>query len=604
MEDKSNNLDDIEIIKDFLIESNDHLENVESKILQLEKNPKDMEIINNIFRSIHNIKGSSGFMGFKDIGKVSHELETLLDEARKSRLKITPPIFEILYEGVDILKKLREAIEQRIFQKGSSEITISYSPLLFKIATILNSRAPVDFNTTSENNTQSGKHLGEILIEKGDITKEQLELVLEEQERRKKIGDILVEKGITTPEKIDQALKIQSVIGKPTAEMIKVDTHKLDNLINYVEELVIANALINETLRDHNNIESNNEEGKTLSHLGKIVKDIQDQVMSMRMVPIKPTFKKMERLVRDVSLKLGKKVRLEILGEDTELDKTVIEEIGDPLVHIVRNSIDHGIELPEERVQKGKSAEAIVRLNAYHRNGSIIIEVEDDGRGLVKEKILKKAKESGLISENAALSDNQIYNLIFAAGFSTAEKITDVSGRGVGMDVVKRNVERLRGRVEVSSVEGKGTKLSLKLPLTLAIIDGMIVEVGSERYIVPMLSIKESIRPIKQDISPFKQYDEVINVRGHILPLVRLHKLYKVVPRKTNPWEALIIVVEDEGRQCGILVDDLLNQQQVVIKSLGEQFKDIQGISGGAILSDGRVGLILDVAGIMNMTTH
>jgi len=599
MEDITNIMDDVEIVKEFLVESGDHLDDVESKILQLEENPEDVDIINSIFRPIHSMKGSAGFLGMKDIGKVSHELETLLDEARKAKLKVTPEIIEILYEGIDILKKLREVVEKKVNNKDAATDVIDYQLLLLKISVALQhnqNNVETGFKPVCTSQNDAGdippepKRLGEILLESGDVSQDQLQIALHEQE--KPLGEILVEKGITTPEKVENALKIQSAGGKKSSETVKVDTQKLDNLVNLVGELVIANALMNEVLVSANN--TNTSANKNLSQLSKIVKDIQDQVMSMRMVPLKATFQKMARLVRDVSTKAGKKVRLEVSGEETELDKTVIEEIGDPLVHIIRNSVDHGIEPQDERIAKGKPAEGLVRLNAFHKGGNIIIEIEDDGKGLCKDKLLKKAIEKGLVEEGASLSDQQIYNLIFAAGFSTAEKITDISGRGVGMDVVKKNVERLRGKVDISTVEGKGTKISIKLPLTLAIIDGMIVQVGNEKYIIPMLSIEESIRPSKEHIS----------IRGKLLPIVRLHNLYNVKPKKTNPWEALILIVEGEGQRCGILVDDLLGQQQIVIKSLGEQFRNVRGVSGSAILGDGCVSLILDVGGIMNMALN
>lgn len=598
MEDNSSIIDDVEIVKEFLVESNDHLEDVESKILRLEESAEDLDIINGIFRPIHSMKGSAGFLGLKDIGKVSHELETLLDEARKSKLKITPEIIEILYEGLDILKKLRVSVVNKMDGKDVSSDVVEYQPLLSKISQALGKNLVSEPKKESEpQRPPEGVKLGEILVIKGDVSEEQLEVALKEQSKH--LGEILVEKGATTPEKVNTALKIQNKMGKATSETVKVDTQKLDSLVNLVGELVIANALINEFLGS-----SANGANKNISHLNKIVKEIQDEVMSMRMVPLKSTFQKMARLVRDVSSKMGKKVHLEISGEDTELDKTVTEEIGDPLVHIIRNSIDHGIESNEERVAKGKPAEGLVRLDAFHRGGNIVIEIEDDGKGLCKERLIKKAIEKGLVEPNASLSDQQIYNLIFAAGFSTAEKVTDISGRGVGMDVVKKNVERLRGKVDISTVEGKGTKISIKLPLTLAIIDGMIVQVGAEKYIVPMLSIEESIRPKKEDISTVLHRGELINVRGKLLPMVRLHNLYNVKPKKTNPWEALILIVEGEGQRCGLLVDDLLGQQQIVIKSLGEQFRNIKGISGGAILGDGHIGLILDVGGIINLALN
>ncbi|HHT9138496.1 MAG TPA: chemotaxis protein CheA [Candidatus Wunengus sp. YC60] len=609
MEDITNIMDDVEIVKEFLVESSDHLDDVESKILQLEENPEDTDIINSIFRPIHSMKGSAGFLGMKDIGKVSHELETLLDEARKAKIKVTPEIIEILYGGIDILKKLREAVAKKVDNKDAVTDVIDYQPLLSKISVALQhnqNNVETGFKPVStsqddvEDIPQEPKKLGEILLETGDVSQDQLDVALQEQ--GKPLGEILIEKGITTPEKVDNALKIQATTGKRTSETVKVDTQKLDNLVNLVGELVIANALMNEVLGSANN--TNTSTNKNLSQLSKIVKDIQDQVMSMRMVPLKATFQKMARLVRDVSIKAGKKVRLEVSGEETELDKTVIEEIGDPLVHIIRNSVDHGIEPQDERVAKGKPTEGLVRLNAFHKGGNIVIEIEDDGKGLCKDRILKKAIEKGLIEENASLSDQQIYNLIFAAGFSTAEKITDISGRGVGMDVVKKNVERLRGKVELSTVEGKGTKISIKLPLTLAIIDGMIVQVGNEKYIIPMLSIEESIRPNKEHISTVQHRGELLNIRGSLLPIVRLHNLYNVKPKKINPWEALILIVEGEGKRCGVLVDDLLGQQQIVIKSLGEQFRNVRGVSGSAILGDGCVSLILDVGGIMNMALN
>ncbi|MBF8277430.1 MAG: CheA signal transduction histidine kinase [Candidatus Brocadiaceae bacterium] len=598
MEDNSSIIDDVEIVKEFLVESNDHLEDVESKILRLEESAEDLDIINGIFRPIHSMKGSAGFLGLKDIGKVSHELETLLDEARKSKLVITPEIIEILYEGLDILKKLRVSVVNKMDGKDVSADVVEYQPLLSKISQALGKNLVSKPKKESEPKPPpEGIMLGEILVIKGDVSEEQLDAALKEQSKH--LGEILVENGVTTPGKVNTALKIQNKIGKATSETVKVDTQKLDSLVNLVGELVIANALINEFLGSNANGAN-----KNISHLNKIVKEIQDEVMSMRMVPLKSTFQKMARLVRDVSSKMGKKVHLEISGEDTELDKTVTEEIGDPLVHIIRNSIDHGIESHEERIAKGKPAEGLVRLDAFHRGGNIVIEIEDDGKGLCKERLLKKAIEKGLIEPNASLSDQQIYNLIFAAGFSTAEKVTDISGRGVGMDVVKKNVERLRGKVDISTVEGKGTKISIKLPLTLAIIDGMIVQVGAEKYIVPMLSIEESIRPKKEDISTVLHRGELINVRGKLLPMVRLHNLYNVKPKKTNPWEALILIVEGEGHRCGLLVDDLLGQQQIVIKSLGEQFRNIKGISGGAILGDGHIGLILDVGGIINLALN
>lgn len=448
--------------------------------------------------------------------------------------------------------------------------------------------------TRSKKALKEQKPIGQILTEKGEITKHHLEDALKQQGR--KIGEILVENRATIPDKIDVALQTQQTQrqSRLQSRTVKVDTAKLDNLFDLVGELVIANTLVCGEMQSVNN----NGTSKNLSQLSKITKDIQDQVMSMRMVSLKQTFQKMSRLVRDVSLHAGKKIKLTISGEDTELDKNVIEEIADPLVHILRNSIDHGIEPENERIAKGKPKEGTIRLSAFHRGGNIIIEIEDDGKGLQKDMIVKKAIEKGLINDQSELNDNQIYNLIFAPGFSTADKVTNISGRGVGTDVVKKNIEKLRGKVEVTSEEGNGTVFTIKLPLTLAIIDGIVVNVGDTRYIIPTTSIEESIRPKKEEISTIKNQGEVINMRGNLFPLVRLHKLYNIDTTKTNPWEAIVVIVESEGGRFSILVDELLGQQQVVIKSLGDRFKDVKGISGGAILGDGKVGLILDTSGI------
>jgi two-component system chemotaxis sensor kinase CheA len=582
-------------------------------------------LINAIFRGIHSIKGSAGFLGLTDMQKLSHELETLLDMARKGEITITQEIIGVCLNAIDVLRKLREnlaikvdKILGKVADSNSSpkEQPINIQPIIDKILSILNKETnqkkgsvekqcdtdvPMSESTQADT-SQTGKpegesregYLGEILVDDGVISQEQLDKALQEKDR--KIGEILVDEGVTTPDKIDKALQQQSLQRQSglQSRTVKVDTNKLDSLFDLVGELVISTTLISGEMKSTNN----NGSSKNLPQLNKITKDIQNQVMSMRMVSLKQTFQKMSRLVRDVSKQAGKQIKLQISGEETELDKNVIEEIADPLVHILRNSIDHGIEPENERVDKGKPKEGTVRLSAFHKGGNIVIEIEDDGKGLQKDRILKKAIEKGIIKDQSETSDNQIYNLIFAPGFSTAEKITNISGRGVGMDVVKRNIDKLRGKAEVTSHEGKGTLVTIKLPLTLAIIDGIVVKVGNMKYIIPTISIEESLRPKQEEINTIKNKGEVINMRGNLFPLVRLHKLYNIQTTMTNPWDAIAVIVETEGGRISIMVDELLGQQQVVIKSLGERFKNVKGISGGAILGDGKVGLILDVSGI------
>lgn len=339
-----------------------------------------------------------------------------------------------------------------------------------------------------------------------------------------------------------------------------------------------------------------------LGQLRRITSEIQKISMSMRMIPIKQTFQKMIRLVRDLSRKSDKKVSLDIIGEETEIDRNMVDEIYDPLVHMVRNSIDHGIERPDVRKAMGKPEGGTVVLKAYHKGGNIVIEISDNGRGLDRDKIIKKAIERNLIRSGENVSDQEVYGLIFQPGFSTADEVTDVSGRGVGMDVVKRGLDKLRGALDIDSVKDQGTTVLMKLPLTMAIIDGITVRAGDRDYIIPTGSVLESLRPDRADCNTVVDRGEMIKIRGTLYPLVRLHELFEFEPVHHNPWEAIVVVAETDGRRKCILVDELIGKQEIVIKSLGEQLKGVKGMAGGAILADGRVGLILDVPGLFEIS--
>jgi two-component system chemotaxis sensor kinase CheA len=394
----------------------------------------------------------------------------------------------------------------------------------------------------------------------------------------------------------------KSTSAQTTEQTVKVATDRLDSLINMVGELVIAQSMVAQDIAAHLN--QNQRLSRNMGHLGKITRELQDLSMSMRMVPIHGVFQKMARLVRDVARKFGKEIDFDMVGGETELDRNVVEAISDPLVHMVRNSVDHGIEMPDDRERNGKSRAGRVELKAYHQAGSIVIEITDDGRGLNKAKLLKKAREAGLLKDGQELTEQEIFKLIFHPGLSTAEKVTDVSGRGVGMDVVKKNVESLRGRIDITSTEGKGSTFTIRLPLTLAVIDGLVVKVGSERYIIPLTSVEQSIRPKPEHLSTLQGRAEMCLIRDRLLPLFRLHRLFNVQAKHEDPTEALVVIVQDEDRHCCLLVDELLGQQQVVIKSLGESLGQIQGISGGAILGDGNISLILDVPGLIAMAAR
>ena len=405
--------------------------------------------------------------------------------------------------------------------------------------------------------------------------------------------------------------KLEAVPTKPDVPMekmadsgsIRVSVEKIDELMNTVGELVITQAMLSQL--------GSKLEGPTaeklragLAQLERNMRELQESVMRVRMLPINVVFSRFPRMVRDLAQRLGKQIELKLTGEQTELDKTVLEKIGDPLVHLVRNSIDHGIESPEKRLAAGKGAAGTVHLDACHRGGNIAVEVSDDGGGLDKNRILAKAKDRGLVGPNDVLTDEQIYDLIFLPGFSTAEKTTDVSGRGVGMDVVRRNIKELGGKIELRSDYGRGSKTIITLPLTLAIVDGQSVSVGGETYIVPLISIVESMQLKAANVSRLSGRGEVFSFRGYYLPIIRLHELFDVEPRTRALDEGLVVVAEGEGHQrIGLFVDDLLGQQQVVIKSLEANYGHVEGVSGATILGDGSVALILDIPGLIRATS-
>ncbi|MCB1150865.1 chemotaxis protein CheA, partial [bacterium] len=383
-------------------------------------------------------------------------------------------------------------------------------------------------------------------------------------------------------------------------EAVRVDADRLDLLVETIGELVIAEAMVSQSgeLRAGASVEV----ARNLDHLDKICRELQEIGMALRMVPVRPIFQKMARLARDLSRKVNRSIEFTMSGEDTELDKPVVDKIGDPLVHMIRNAVDHGIESdPAEREALGKSRTGNIRLTAYHKGGNIVIEVQDDGKGLDRERIMAKAVERGLVKEGQVLSDREVFNLIFEPGFSTAKQVTDVSGRGVGMDVVRRNVEELRGSVEIESTMGKGSIFRFKLPLTLAIIDGMVIRTGAENYIIPTLSVVRLVRPNMEDYLTVRSKGEMLRFEEELVPLVRLNRVFNVPAGREDLSDTVVVVVESEGRRIGLISDDLIGQQQIVIKSLGEKVQGTPGIAGGAIMSDGHVALILDVPGLVKV---
>ena len=409
---------------------------------------------------------------------------------------------------------------------------------------------------------------------------------------------------VATASNIKDTKKEEAKSTAKGSSTIRVDTSKIDTLINMVGELVITQSMLS-LVGEHFELNKLDQLKNGLSQLERHTRELQESVMNIRMLPISFVFSRFPRLAHDISSKLGKKIELKLVGENTEVDKTVVELLSDPLVHLVRNSLDHGIEMPDVRLAAGKPETGTVTLEAYHRGGNIVIEVKDDGKGLDKDKLRAKAIEKGLIDPDAILTDKQTYELIFMPGFSTAEQLTDISGRGVGMDVVRRNIQALGGNIEIISILGKGSTIAIHLPLTLAILDGQSVAVGDETYIVPLGSIIESLNVKEERVNRVAGKGETFMLRGQYLPIVRMHEIFNVSSvRHTKLTEGLLVVVEGQGVRCGLFVDDLLGQQQVVIKSLEANYRRIEGVSGATILGDGSVALILDIPGLVRLANQ
>jgi two-component system chemotaxis sensor kinase CheA len=551
--------DDIPLVMDFITESSEHIESAESGLLELENDPKNEETLNLIFRSFHTIKGMAGFLSLNEIQSLAHASENLLDMARKGNLLLTGGYTDIVFESIDNLKNMLEDLRK------SAEQNLPVQPF-----------EKLDELTEKLKNAAEGK----LDLEKPATDK-----------------DVELDKILENPEKPATQNSAKNV--KKTDDKIKVSTTRLDNLVNMVGELVIAQLMVSEHVNSDNTGE--NELGRKVSHQTKIIRELQELSLSMRMVPIASVFQRMARVARDTSQKENKQVNFVTCGEETELDRNIVDKIADPLIHMVRNSIDHGIESTEDRKKTGKAPVGNVALRAYHQAGNIVIEIEDDGKGLDKNKILQKAIDNGLIDKEQQLSDEEIFKLIFQPGLSTAQKVTAVSGRGVGMDVVRKNIEALRGKIDISSTLGKGTIFTIRLPLTLAIIDGQVIRVGNKRYIAPINSIVHSFRPHPSQISTVQKRAEVVKVGDELIPMVRLYKLFGIEPSYTEPENALVMIVEEDTNKCCLMIDDLLAQQQVVIKSLGQSMGKVKGVSGGAIMGDGKVSLILDIPGLIEL---
>ena len=618
---------DDELVQLFCAEAQDLLQDIEQGVLVLETDPSNATTINTLFRAFHTFKGNLGVMKLVVLQQLTHELESLLDAARRGTFQLGRESFDVILAGEDVLKRYVEELSKLLGSPDQkTTIPLPIPRLIAKVRGLLaegRSAAP------AAPPTPPAKPAAPAAAKPQPVAAPSTAAVPAP-------ATVATEKVAPAPVKPPQpavapapaatavapvpaaplsaplepapadsasaaaAPKAQQRSSASTASgIVRVDTLKLDSLIDLVGELVIAQSMVVQNTEV--TTVNDGHLSRSLGQLRGITSDLQRTAMSLRMVPIRNTFQKMARLVRDLALQQGKDIQLVLQGEDTELDRTIVEELGDPLIHMIRNSADHGIEPADQRLAKGKAAAGTITLRAFHQGGLIVIEIKDDGRGLNPDRIRAKAIERGLIREDESLDEESIFELIFAPGFSTAEQVTDLSGRGVGMDVVRRNIEKMRGTVEIQSVVDRGTTFTISLPLTLAIIEGLLVGVGDQRYIVPTLSVRESFRPLPGMVSTVQGRGEMVSVRGRLTPMLRLGRHLNTPSRAVDPTQGIVVVVESGQESRCLFVDELIGKQEVVIKSLGDMFRNQTEFAGAAILGDGRVGLILDINSLVKL---
>ncbi|RUM90951.1 MAG: chemotaxis protein CheA [Thermovibrio sp.] len=628
-----------EILEEFLIEAEEILENLDQDLVELESNPNNKELLNKIFRGMHTLKGGAGFLNLTPIVEIAHRIEDIFNKLRNDEMMLTPEIMDVILEGID---KLRESLTM-LKEDGELPDLEEIEDLLSKLDSILKGEEKQEKKEETVNSSKEreevefvdgiSEKLKELILKypNKDLAGILDEIILMPPDERpmdvipeieklieegKDVKDIIVKKKKEEKPLLKQESQVKKEVSKKeerkttkkekkstkvSSETIRVDVERVENLMNLVGEIVLdRNRILKVTADVEKDCRSETVEKlvEAVTSLDRTVSDLQVAVMKLRMQPIKKIFSKFPRLVRDLARKLSKKVQLVIEGEDTELDRSILDKLEDPLIHLIRNSLDHGIEPPEERIAKGKPEVGTIRLFAYHEGDHIVVGIEDDGRGIDPEKIKKKAVEKGLITPEQAvqMSDKEAYELIFLPGFSTAEKVSDVSGRGVGMDVVASTIHSLRGSIEIDSKLGKGTRIVLKLPLTVAIIRTLMLGCKGQVYAVPLHSVVEIVRyneNLVKDVGNFRSF----MLRDEVLPLFSLNELLEVPDDDEKSFVAIVKVAE---KLIAISISKLFGEEEIVIKSLGELLADIPGIAGATIAGDGKVVLILDLNSLVS----
>ena len=606
---------DAEMLQLFCAEAQDLLQDIEQGVLVLESNPKDSATIDTVFRAFHTFKGNVGVMKLVVLQQLTHELESLLDAARRGTFQLGRESIDVILAGEDILKRYVEEMSGQLTAGSrSTKVAFPIPRIIAEVHSLLAQKTiPAPAQSPPPGPQPAAAPVPAPVAAPAPVAVAPAPAPAQPRPAAPSAEVATPAPAAARPQPEAGAdvrvtakpAESQQVDHKPRAAaagIVRVDTLKLDGLIDLVGELVIAQSMVVQSpeVRDVASVHLS----RCLGQLRGITSDLQRTAMSLRMVPIRNTFQKMARLVRDLGVQQGKDIQLVLEGEDTELDRNIVEELGDPLVHMIRNSADHGIEPQAERLAEGKPPAGTITLRAFHRGGFIVIEIQDDGRGLNPDRIRMKAIERGLVKPDDNIDERSIFDLIFAPGFSTAEKITDLSGRGVGMDVVRRNIERMRGKIEIESAIGRGTTFTISLPLTLAIIEGLLVGVGDQRYVIPTLSVRESFRPLPSMVTTVQGRGEMVSVRGRLTPVLRLGEHLNTPAAAADLSAGILVVVESGQDSRCLFVDELIGKQEVVIKSLGDMFHQQTNFAGAAILGDGRVGLILDVNALVKLKSR
>jgi two-component system chemotaxis sensor kinase CheA len=601
-----------EVKMDFLVEATQLLDDAEQAFLALETDKHNSGLMNEIFRLAHNLKGTSRAVGFGEVAEFTHEWENLILKLKEGQVEVTDDIVSLLLECNDHVSVMIKMLNMDMDSHFDS------TEIIAKIRSALSGHYQHAGGGASFESSPSDESLSEEFISEDDINllknfekslESDFSKTIESESVVEQIVSHLPVENMAPVEKVGVvASKMEAPVAKKEAapvnkgavedDSIRVSLSRVETLNNVVGELVIIQTVLNQ----HRDEVKSGIMLKSLSQLAKLSKEIQNISMSLRMVPVKSTLQKMQRIVRDTSKALNKKVHLELIGEETEIDKTVLELLADPLVHIVRNAVDHGLESTEGRIAGGKDEEGHVTIAAFHEGNNLVIEIRDDGKGINHEIIRQKAIEKKVISSSANLSKDELVNLIFHPGFSTKAEVSEISGRGVGMDVVKTNIEKLSGEVRVTTEVGKGSTFKVVLPLTMAIIEAMITQIGDERYIIPLSQVYESLSPTPDIVHHVNGIGECLKIRGEVIPLFKISKTLQRQMKEKPIHEQIAIIVNDEDKSFAVLVDDILHQQQVVIKKLGVEIRNQKGFMGSSILGDGRPAFILDLVELFSGT--